>query len=117
MPLYSPSSNSYNINHNPIPAGVAHTLNSNNVNSMMDAKTHLYMISTGKYSNWSAWETNPGNRLNITTNAGYLVQADTVSGVSFSSNTYYSDRDSNDLFQIVRLPFSSFQRMTLVGHT
>lgn len=73
MPIYSPSSNSYNIIHDPIPAGVAHTLNSNNVNCMMDAKNHLYMISTGKYSNWPAWETNPGNRLNITTNAGYLV--------------------------------------------
>jgi endo-alpha-1,4-polygalactosaminidase (GH114 family) len=40
---------------------------------MMDAKNHLYMISTGKYSNWPAWETNPANRLKITSNAGYLV--------------------------------------------
>src|SRR4030042_2624013 len=43
MPIYSPSSNSYNIIHHPIPAGLTHTLNSNNVNSMMDAKNHLYM--------------------------------------------------------------------------
>ncbi|MEZ4764967.1 MAG: hypothetical protein R3C26_17855 [Calditrichia bacterium] len=50
MPIYSPSSNSYNIIHHPIPAGVAHTINSNNVESMMDAKNYLYMISTGKYS-------------------------------------------------------------------
>lgn len=73
MPIYSPSSNSYNIIHDPIPAGVAHTLNSNSVNCMMDAKNHLYMISTGKYTNWPAWESNPGNRLNIATNAGYLI--------------------------------------------
>lgn len=72
-PIYSPSSNSYNIILDPIPAGVASTLNSNDVNSMSDAKNHLYMISTGKYSNWPAWETNPASRLNITTNAGYLV--------------------------------------------
>ena len=73
MPIYSPSSNSYNIIHDPIAAGVAHTLNSNDVYRMMDAKNHLYMISTGKYSNWPAWETNPDNRLDITTTAGYLV--------------------------------------------
>ena len=73
MPIYSPSSNSYNIIHDPIPAGVASTLNSKNINNMSDAKNHLYMISTGKFSNWPAWETNPGNRLNISTNAGYLV--------------------------------------------
>lgn len=73
MPIYSPSSNSYNINHHPIPAGVAHTLNSNDVNSMMDAKNHLYMISTGRYSNWPTWEANPASRLNITNTAGYLV--------------------------------------------
>ena len=73
MPIYSPSSNSYNIIHHPIPAGVAHTLNSNNVNSMMDAKNHLYMISTGKYSNWPDWEANPARRLDITRTAGYLV--------------------------------------------
>ena len=73
MPIYSPSSNSYNIIHDPIPAGVAHTLNSNNVYSMMDAKNHLYMISSGKYSNWPDWETNPASRLDITTTAGYLV--------------------------------------------
>ena len=73
MPIYSPSSNSYNIIHNPIPAGVAHTLNSNNVYSMMDAKNYLYMLSTGKYANWADWETNPSSRLNITTIAGYLV--------------------------------------------
>ncbi|MER3375150.1 MAG: hypothetical protein RIM83_10985 [Allomuricauda sp.] len=73
MPIYSPSSNSYNINHHPIPAGVGHTVNSNNIYSMMDAKNHLYMISTGKYSNWPDWEANPSSRLNITENAGYLV--------------------------------------------
>jgi len=73
MPIYSPSSNSYNIIHDPIPAGVASTLNSNNVNSMSDAKNHLYMISTGKYSNWPDWEANPTSRLNITNTAGYLV--------------------------------------------
>lgn len=73
MPIYSPSSNSYNIIHDPIPAGVAHTLNSNDVYHMTDAKNHLYMISTGKYSSWPAWETNPANRLDITTTAGYLV--------------------------------------------
>jgi len=73
MPIYSPSSNSYNINHDPIPAGVAHTINSNNINSMMDAKNHLYMISTGRYSNWPAWEANPNSRLNITNTPGFLV--------------------------------------------
>lgn len=73
MPIYSPSSNSYNIIHDPIPAGVAHTLNSNNVYSMMDAKNHLYMISSGKYGNWPDWETNPARRLDITKTAGYLV--------------------------------------------
>ena len=73
MPIYSPSSNSYNINHDPIPAGVANTINSNNINSMMDAKNHLYMISTGRYSNWPDWEANPASRLNITTTAGFLV--------------------------------------------
>lgn len=73
MPIYSPSSNSYNIIHDPIAAGVAHTLNSNDVYRMIDAKNHLYMISTGKYSNWPAWETNPAHRLNITNTAGYLV--------------------------------------------
>lgn len=73
MPIYSPSSNSYNIIHDPIPAGVAGTLHSNNVNSMMDAKNHLYMISTGRYSNWPAWETDPEKRLDITKTAGYLV--------------------------------------------
>ncbi len=73
MPIYSPSSNSYNIIHDPIPAGIAHTLNSNNVLSMMDAKNHLYMISTGKYTNWPDWETNPARRLDITKTAGYLV--------------------------------------------
>ncbi|MBL7699850.1 MAG: hypothetical protein JNK79_16905 [Chitinophagaceae bacterium] len=73
MPIYSPSSNAYNIIHDPIPAGVAHTLNSNDVNKMMDAKNHLYMISTGKYSNWPDWEKNPERRLDITETAGYLV--------------------------------------------
>jgi endo-alpha-1,4-polygalactosaminidase (GH114 family) len=73
MPIYSPSSNSYNIIHDPIPAGVAHTVNSNNVYSMMDAKNHLYMISSGKYSNWPDWETNPASRLDITKTPGYLV--------------------------------------------
>ena len=73
MPIYSPCSNAYNIIHDPIPAGVARTLNSNNVNSMMDAKNHLYMISTGKYSNWPDWEANPTSRLDITRTAGYLV--------------------------------------------
>ena len=72
MPIYSPSSNSYNINHDPIPAGVAHTLNSNDINRMMDAKNHLYMISTGRFSNWTDWEANPARRLDITTTAGYL---------------------------------------------
>ena len=72
-PIYSPSSNAYNIIHDPIPAGVAATLNSSNVNKMMDAKNHLYMISSGKYSNWPGWETNPASRLNITTTPGYLV--------------------------------------------
>ncbi|MFZ0389073.1 MAG: hypothetical protein WAN36_01335 [Calditrichia bacterium] len=73
MPIYSPSSNSYNIIHDPIPAGVAHALNSNNVNKMMDAKNYLYMISTGKYTNWPDWEVNPASRLDITRTAGYLV--------------------------------------------
>jgi len=73
MPIYSPSSNSYNINHNPIPAGVAQTINSNDINSMMDAKNHLYMIGGGRYSNWPDWEANPASRLNITTTPGYLV--------------------------------------------
>lgn len=73
MPIYSPSSNSYNIIHHPIPAGVAHTLNSNDVHCMMNAKNHLYMISSGKYANWPDWETNPASRLNITSTAGYLV--------------------------------------------
>ena len=73
MPIYSPSSNSYNIIHNPIPAGVAQTLNSNNVYKMMDAKNYLYMISTGKYTNWPDWEAHPASRLDITKNAGYLV--------------------------------------------
>ncbi len=72
-PIYSPSSNSYDIIHDPIPAGVASTLNSDNVNSMSEAKNYLYMLSTGKYSNWPNWETDPGDRLNIATNAGYLV--------------------------------------------
>jgi endo-alpha-1,4-polygalactosaminidase (GH114 family) len=73
MPIYSPSSNAYNIIHDPIPAGVAATLNSNNVFKMMDAKNHLYMISSSKYSNWPAWESNPYPRLDITNTAGYLV--------------------------------------------
>lgn len=73
MPIYSPSSNSYNIIHDPIPAGVASTINSRNVNTMMDAKNYLYMISTGKYTNWPDWESNPDRRLQIATNAGYLV--------------------------------------------
>lgn len=73
MPIYSPSSNSYNIIHHPVPAGVAHTINSNNVESMMDAKNYLYMISTGKYTNWPDWEANPAGRLDITDTAGYLV--------------------------------------------
>lgn len=73
MPIYSPSSNSYNIIHDPIPAGVAHTLNSNNVYKMIEAKNYLYMISTGKYTNWPDWEKNPARRLNITNTAGYLV--------------------------------------------
>ncbi|MFO7889400.1 MAG: hypothetical protein R6V04_03575 [bacterium] len=73
MPIYSPSSNSYNIIHHPIPAGVAHTLNSNNITSMMDAKNYLYMISTGKYTDWPDWEKNPARRLDITRTAGYLV--------------------------------------------
>jgi hypothetical protein len=73
MPIYSPSSNAYNIIHHPIPAGVAHTLNSNDVHKMMDAKNHLYMISTGKYTNWPDWEANPTDRLDITRTAGYLV--------------------------------------------
>jgi endo-alpha-1,4-polygalactosaminidase (GH114 family) len=73
MPIYSPSSNAYNIIHDPIPAGVADTINSNNVNKMMDAKNHLYMISFGKYANWSAWEANPASRLDISRTPGYLV--------------------------------------------
>ncbi len=73
MPIYSPSSNSYDIIHDPIPAGVAGTLNSDDVNKMSDAKNYLYIISTGKYSNWQEWEMNPGNRLDISGNAGYLV--------------------------------------------
>lgn len=73
MPIYSPSSNSYNIIHHPVPAGVAHSINNNNVHTMMDAKNYLYMLSPGKYSNWPDWETNPTNRLNITATAGYLV--------------------------------------------
>ncbi len=73
MPIYSPSSNSYNIIHHPIPAGVANTLNSHHVNSMIDAKNHLYMISSGKYSNWPDWEARPTRRLDITKTAGYLV--------------------------------------------
>ena len=73
MPIYSPSSNAYNVIHEPIPAGIAHTLNSNNVNSMMDAKNHLYMISSGMYSNWPDWEANPASRLDITKTPGYLV--------------------------------------------
>lgn len=73
MPIYSPSSNAYNINHHPIPAGIAHTLNNNEVLKMMDAKNHLYMISTGRYSNWPDWEKNPEKRLDITNTAGYLV--------------------------------------------
>lgn len=73
MPIYSPSSNAYNINHHPIPAGVANTLNSRDVLKMMDAKNHLYMISTGRYSNWPDWEKNPEKRLDITRTAGYLV--------------------------------------------
>lgn len=73
MPIYSPSSNSYNIVHNPIVAGVGNTVNSDDVNSMMDAKNHLYMISSGKYANWPDWEANPKSRLIIDDNAGYLV--------------------------------------------
>jgi endo-alpha-1,4-polygalactosaminidase (GH114 family) len=72
MPIYSPSSNAYNIIHHPIPAGVAHTLNSNDVNKMMDAKNHLYMISTGMYANWPSWEKDP-ERLDITNTPGFLV--------------------------------------------
>jgi endo-alpha-1,4-polygalactosaminidase (GH114 family) len=73
LPIYSSSSNSYNIIHNPIVAGVGNTVNSNDVLSMMDAKNHLYMISSGKYGNWPDWEVNPTNRLKIDSNAGYLV--------------------------------------------
>ena len=73
MPHYSPSSNSYSIINDPIPSGVGHTINSNDVNCMMDAKNHLYMISSGRYGNWQTWEDNPGNRLNINTGAGSLV--------------------------------------------
>jgi endo-alpha-1,4-polygalactosaminidase (GH114 family) len=72
MPIYSPSSNAYNIINDPIPAGVANTLNSNDVLKMMDAKNYLYMISTGRYSNWPDWEANPTRRLDITNTAGYL---------------------------------------------
>ncbi|GAB4362994.1 MAG: hypothetical protein Kow0042_00500 [Calditrichia bacterium] len=72
-PIYSPSLNSYDIIHHPIPAGVAHTLNSNNVNSMMDAKNYLYMINPNRYTNWPDWEVNLDRRLNITANAGFLV--------------------------------------------
>ncbi len=73
MPIYSPSSNRYDIIHDPVPAGADHTINSNHISSMMDAKNYLYMLSPGKYSNWASWESNPANRLDITTNAGYLV--------------------------------------------
>ncbi|MEJ2637550.1 MAG: hypothetical protein P8184_19965 [Calditrichia bacterium] len=73
IPIYSPCSNSYNIINDPIPAGVANTLNSNNVYKMMDAKNYLYMISTGKYTNWPDWEAHPARRLDITNTAGYLV--------------------------------------------
>lgn len=73
MPIYSSSSNSYNIIQNPIVAGVGNTVNSNDVHSMMDAKNHLYMISSGKYANWPDWEANPTGRLKIDSNAGYLV--------------------------------------------
>jgi endo-alpha-1,4-polygalactosaminidase (GH114 family) len=73
MPIYSPSSNRYDIIHHPIPAGVGHTINSNDVNTMMDAKNYLYMLSSGKYSNWPDWEADPARRLDISTNAGYLV--------------------------------------------
>jgi endo-alpha-1,4-polygalactosaminidase (GH114 family) len=72
MPIYSPSSNAYNIIHHPIPAGVAHTINSNDVNKMMDAKNHLYMISTGMYTNWPSWE-NDRRRYDITKTPGFLV--------------------------------------------
>jgi endo-alpha-1,4-polygalactosaminidase (GH114 family) len=72
MPIYSPSSNAYNIIHHPIPAGVAHTLNSNDVHKMMDAKNHLYMISTGMYADWPSWENDP-RRLDITKTPGFLV--------------------------------------------
>jgi endo-alpha-1,4-polygalactosaminidase (GH114 family) len=72
MPIYSPSSNAYNIIHDPIPAGVAHTLNSNDILKMMDAKNHLYMISTGMYANWPSWENDP-DRLEITNTPGFLV--------------------------------------------
>ena len=73
MPIYTPSSNRYDIILDPIPAGVAHTLNSTDVNTMMDAKNYLYMLSSGKYANWPAWEADPASRLDISTNAGYLV--------------------------------------------
>lgn len=72
-PIYSPSSNSYNIINHPIPAGLAYTVNKDNVYSMMDAKNYLYMISYGKYANWPDWEANPTRRLDITTTPGYLV--------------------------------------------
>ena len=73
MPIYSPSSNSYNIIHDPVPAGVGDTINNSDVNKMMDAKNHLYMISCGKYCNWQEWEENPKRYLDITKTAGYLV--------------------------------------------
>lgn len=72
MPIYSPSSNAYNIIHHPIPAGVGDTINSSDVNKMMDAKNHLYMISTGMYTSWPDWERQPW-RLDITRTPGYLV--------------------------------------------
>ena len=72
-PIYSPSSNRYDIIHDPIPAGVAHTLNKNDVNKMSDAKNYLYMLSSGRYSNWSAWEADPSKHLDISTNAGNIV--------------------------------------------
>lgn len=72
-PIYSPSSNRYDIIHDPIPAGVAHTLNSGDVNTLSDAKNYLYMLSTGKYSNWPAWEADPARHLDISSNAGHIV--------------------------------------------
>lgn len=73
MPIYSPSSNRYDIIHDPIPAGVAHTLNSNDVNKMSDARNYLYMLSSGRYSNWAAWEADPSRHLDISSNAGNIV--------------------------------------------